>query len=74
MCVFIFAELFQAKRVYSQQILIMINLGLQSSVAITVDFQQANSIPVDIARPPDSTWIVIRSIQLCRRQRERRQK
>ncbi len=72
LCMLISAKFCQAKQVYSQQELI--NIGQQSRMAITADFQRANSIPADIAKPPGSTWIVIGCVKQRRRRKERKQK
>ncbi len=72
LCMLICAKFCQAKQVYSRQELI--NIGLQSRMAITADFQRANSIPADIAKPPGSTWIVIGCVKQRRRRKERKQK
>ncbi len=72
LCMLISAKFCQAKQVYSQQELI--NIGLQSRMAITADFQRANSIPADIAKPPGSTCIVIGCVKQRRRRKERKQK
>lgn len=71
-CMFVLAELYQAKNVYSQHELI--KYRLQSRAVVTPDFQRAHNIPADIARPYRSPWIVIRSIKRHRRCRERKQK
>lgn len=50
------------------------NYGLQSSTAITTDFQQAHIIPVDIATPAGAPWIVVGTGRRHGRRRQRKQK
>ncbi len=62
----------QAKYVCSRQELI--NWGLQFSGVVTEDFHRANNIPMVIARPLGSPWIVIGSVKWRRWSKERKQR
>ena len=46
----------------------LINIGLRSKIAITINFQRHNNIPEDIAKPEGDPWIY------CPAKRQRRQR
>lgn len=48
----------------------LINIGLQPTMPVTVDFQQTPNIPMDIARPFGSPWVVVGPTKQPRRCRE----
>lgn len=52
----------------------LINIELQPTMPVTADFQQTHNIPVDIARPFGSLWVVVGPTKQRRRRRERKQK
>uniref|UniRef100_A0AAV2KT47 Uncharacterized protein n=1 Tax=Knipowitschia caucasica TaxID=637954 RepID=A0AAV2KT47_KNICA len=52
----------------------LLDIGVQHRICVSSDFHDAHNIPTDIARPPGSPWIVIRSGRQRRRRRERKQK
>ena len=61
----------EAKHFYSHTELL---IGLRCQVAVTSDFQWNHNIPLDIARPPESPWIVVGPSKRRRRRKERKQK
>ena len=60
----------EAKHFYSHTELL---IGLRCQVAVTSDFQRNHNIPLDIARPPESPWIVVGPSKRRRRRQERKQ-
>ena len=65
-------NLCQAELVYSS--LELINIVLQSSISVTVSFEQRPKLSLNISRTPRSTWIVADSNKQRRWRSERKQK
>ncbi len=61
-----------ANNIYSRRDLLQI--GLLSERAITAEFLRSYDIPADIARSPDSPWIIIPAGRRGRQRRQRKQK